>query len=492
MRDLRVRAAFAAGVAASLLLLGAGLWLRHIVYAERMRAAEQEARTMVLSLQDTIVGNPSLDKDDLNVFVTFSLGESSVPESDTVAYLLVSADGTVRRGSEELEPYVADRTLLPAPPTGRVVDYRPQDSSVRLGAPPPGARGRLAHRTYPVLYADTDLDTPWDLTQLGLRAKPLYTPPIRLYVMVLPFEAERAVARVDRLLAPGVPVAVVLVALVAWLATDRALRPVERMRAQTAEFSARGLDRRLSVPDSDDRLARLAVTFNDTLDRLAASAQRQRRFIADAAHELRTPIGSVRAILEVAAAHPDPADQAAVIQEAATEARRLHRLAEDLLLLARLEAAVAVPREPVDLAALARDQVADRGRAGPIRVSCDVTGPAIVAGDRAQLDRLLRNLLDNAERHARGAVTVTVGPDPAAETVRVTVADDGPGIAAADRRRVLLPFTRLDDARARDAGGSGLGLAIARDICAGHGGSLEVVESDLGGAGLLVRLPSAG
>ncbi|MEU7906915.1 HAMP domain-containing sensor histidine kinase [Actinoplanes sp. NPDC049118] len=489
MRDLRVRAAVAAGVAASLLLLGAGLWLRHVVYAERIRAAQQEARTTVLSLQDAIVGNPTLNKDDLNVFVTFSLGDASVPESDTVAYLLVSSDGKVRDGSDELEPYVADRGLLPAPPAGRVTDYRPQRGSVRLGAPPPGARARMANRTYRTLHADTDLDTPWDVSQLGLRAQPLYTPPIRLYVLVLPFEAERAVARVDRLLIPGIPLAVVLVALVAWLATDRALRPVERMRAQTAQFSAQGLDQRLSVPDSDDRLARLADTFNDTLDRLAAAADRQRRFIADAAHELRTPIGSVRAILEVAANHPDRADHAAVIREAAGETRRLHRLADDLLLLARLEAAAAVPREPIDLAILARDQIADRGRTGPVRVGCDVTGPAVVAGDRAQLTRLLRNLLDNAERHARGAVTVTVGPDPAAGWVRLLVVDDGPGIAPADREKVLLPFTRLDDARARDSGGSGLGLAIARDICAGHGGTLAVVDGDLGGAALLVRLP---
>jgi signal transduction histidine kinase len=321
-----------------------------------------------------------------------------------------------------------------------------------------------------------------------------------------------------------VPAAVLLIALVAWFATDRALRPVERMRAQAAAITAADLDQRLQVPGSRDHLARLAATFNDTLDRLAKAADRQRRFVADAAHELRSPISSMRAILDVALADPDGPDRAA-LRDAAAEARRLHRLADDLLLLSRLEAGPPPRCEPVDLGALARAQLADRGRVGPVVFQVDgavdgvahgaepATGPApgpatgtapgpaaeptpgpatgpVVAGDAAQLDRLLANLLDNAERHAATRVTVSLHAGPAGD-VTLAVSDDGPGIPAADRERIFDRFARLDEARTRSDGGTGLGLAIARDICRRHGGTLTVTAADGGGARFVASLPAA-
>lgn len=482
-RSVRARAGFAAGLAATVLCLGAAGWLRHVVYAERMRATEQSARQVLYSMRTTLVGTPYVDPDDLTVFVSFS------PDGPSSAYVTVSADGRVFGVGEGLGMISQDRSLLPAPPPGPVTEHGIRRTTVHVGAFPPELGVRFANRTYPVLYLDMELDTPLPLQQLGYTTRALVASPVRLYVFVTPFEAERAVATIDRLLIPGVPAAVLLVAATAWLATDRALRPVERMRAQAAEFTANALDRRLSVPDSDDHISRLAVTFNDTLDRLAGAARRQRRFIADAAHELRSPIGGVRAILEVAAAHPDRADHPAVVREAIAEIRRLSRLADDLLLLARLEAAAPARATPVDLAALARAHVADRGRLRGMTVTCHARATAVVLGDPGQLDRLLTNLLDNAERHARHVVDVSVHVDDGDAYLVLAVADDGAGVAPADRERIFQPFTRLDDARTRDDGGTGLGLAISRDICVRHGGSLTVVDAALGGAGFVARLP---
>jgi len=340
---------------------------------------------------------------------------------------------------------------------------------------------RLANGTYQVLSRDIPLV---DLSRPGSgcdQVRTAATTMVRLHVLVLPFDAGRAVAAVDRVLLPGVPAAVLLVALVSWLATDRALRPVERMRAMAAQISGSDLDRRLPVPPSGDHLTRLAETLNSTLDRLADSARRQRRFVADDAHELRSPIGSLRVILDTATS-PEQA-----LADAAIEVRRLHRLTDDLLLLSTLDSGAPVEAEEVDLADLAAGNVADRGRLGPPRFQLDVRRPATVRGHRGQLDRLLTNLLDNAERHARMLVTVVVAAD--GDWVRLEVADDGPGVPPEDRERVFDRFIRLDTARDRDHGGTGLGLAIARDTCVRHGGSLTVGTSDAGGALFVARLP---
>jgi signal transduction histidine kinase len=317
---------------------------------------------------------------------------------------------------------------------------------------------------------------------------------VKVYVLVSPSRAEMAVDNIDRPLRPVLPITVLVIAAVAWSAADQALRIVERMRAQVATISATALDQRLVVPDSDDQIARLATTFNDALDRLEHSVIRERQFVADAAHELRNPIGSIRAILELARDHPDRVDSAAAITETAHETRRLQRLAEDLLLLARLESR-ATTLQPVDLAALAAAQVADHGRTGTVRVTIQ-TPPAgtseahTVPGSERDLDRLLSNLLDNAERHAATQVTVVVAPDPNDPTyVLLTVTDDGPGVPPHDRERIFDRFTRLDEARTRDLGGTGLGLAIARGICRCHHGTLIATGNPTGGARFTARLP---
>ncbi|MEV7883631.1 ATP-binding protein [Streptomyces sp. NPDC002817] len=276
----------------------------------------------------------------------------------------------------------------------------------------------------------------------------------------------------------GFPLLLGVVAAATWLVTRRALRPVEGIRREMAAITAsEDLARRVPEPDTHDEVARLARTTNATLAALETSVERQRRFVADASHELRSPIASLRTQLEVGAAHPELLDVPGAVQDTV----RLQRLAADLLLLARLDAGEGVGDKRLDLGEVVRREA--RGRDG---VTVEVADVA-VAGSRSQLERVIGNLLDNAQRHARAVIGVTVRRDGAWGVVEV--ADDGDGVAEADRERIFERFVRLDEARGRDDGGAGLGLAIARDVAARHGGTLTVRDAPAGGALFELRLP---
>ncbi|MFE1024440.1 sensor histidine kinase [Streptomyces sp. NPDC058818] len=283
----------------------------------------------------------------------------------------------------------------------------------------------------------------------------------------------------------GFPLLLAVVGWVTWLVTGRALRPVAGIRREMAAITAsEDLARRVPVPGTHDEVARLASTTNRTLAALESSVERQRRFVADASHELRSPIASLRTQLEVAAAHPELLDLDGAVEDTV----RLQRLAADLLLLARLDAGERPADARVDLAALAREEAG--GRSGvSVRAEGDDAGEVTVAGSRGQLGRVLANLLDNARRHARSAVEVSVRRD--GDAAVVAVADDGEGVPVADRERIFERFVRLDAARSRDDGGAGLGLAIARDVAVRHGGTLTVHEAPAGGALFELRLPGA-
>ncbi|MEU4728398.1 ATP-binding protein [Streptomyces sp. NPDC023588] len=288
----------------------------------------------------------------------------------------------------------------------------------------------------------------------------------------------------------GMPLLLATVALVTWRVTGHALRPVEAIRAEVAEISDRDLHRRVPVPATRDEVARLAETMNATLDRLEASGIRQRQFIADASHELRSPITVLRTQLEVALAVRDPELWPELIGGALEDIERLQHLTADLLLLARIDAAPPVSAAPLDLTALVREAVDCRlGDRVPVHVRLEA-GVEVTAG-ALWLGRVVTNLVDNAQRYAARRVEVTLrttgGPRP--RTAVLEVLDDGPGIPAADRERVFERFTRLDDSRSRDHGGAGLGLAIARDLSTHHGGTLTAEDSAEGGARLVLRLP---
>ncbi|MFF7229595.1 ATP-binding protein [Streptomyces sioyaensis] len=293
---------------------------------------------------------------------------------------------------------------------------------------------------------------------------------------------EDAVASVRDAMLIGLPLLLVVVAGVTWLVTRRALRPVEGIRGEMAAITAStDLSRRVPVPSSRDEIGRLARTTNETLAALELSVERQRRFVADASHELRSPIASLRTQLEVAVAHPELLD----VPGAVVDTVRLQRLAADLLLLARLDAGERPADTRVDLAAMVREETSQRV-ADRVPVQIGELAGGEVAGSRSQLARVLGNLLDNAQRHAAGVVRVAVARE--GEDVALRVEDDGPGVPEGERERIFERFVRLDDARARDDGGAGLGLAIARDVAVRHGGSLAVRT----GSVFELRLPVAG
>ncbi|MEU6991975.1 HAMP domain-containing sensor histidine kinase [Streptomyces sp. NPDC046465] len=281
----------------------------------------------------------------------------------------------------------------------------------------------------------------------------------------------------------GFPLLLAVVGGVTWLVTRRALRPVAAITAEMSAITAsEDLARRVPEPDTHDEIARLARTTNETLTALQTSVERQRRFVADASHELRSPIASLRTQLEVGAAHPELLD----VDGAVEDTVRLQELAADLLLLARLDAGEKPGGARLDLAAFVREEVSQRTR-DRVDVHTDLRSVE-VAGSRGQLARVLGNLVNNAQRHARSRVTVTTRNDGAWAVLEV--ADDGSGVPASERERVFERFVRLDDARTRDEGGAGLGLAIARDVAVRHGGTLVVREAPSGGALFELRLPS--
>jgi len=476
------RVTVVAGLLSAALAAGFAYWIRHEVYTSRYQLSDEEAYASLLDLSETARRTRNLD---------FPLmpGRRTVP-----TFEVRSSDGRVLGWQNDPLGPLARRPMLPAPLPG---DEHTGDFQTRLVLP-----------TYQKSLGDCDYRAPrCEITRLSGRevkvrravfalrhASPgKAIPPDRnvaISVLILPLEAEDAVASLDKVLRPALPAAVLLIMLGAYFGTRLALRPVERIRVQAAEIGERSLHQRVPVPPTHDVVARLAVTLNETLDRLDKAADRQRGFIADAAHELRSPIASLRATLEVATEHSDRADWATVGEAAVEDTRRLQALADDLLLVARLDAGGRAERVEVDLAELVRRHVGRRLSDDGPRLEVEAVESAAVLGDPRQLDRLLRNLVDNAVRHARAVVSVHV--EDQAGRVVVHVDDDGSGIPVAARRRVFERFIRLDEARSRDAGGVGLGLAIAREIAVRHGGTLTIDDSPTGGARLTLDLPTAG
>ncbi|GAA4576858.1 sensor histidine kinase [Planotetraspora kaengkrachanensis] len=285
---------------------------------------------------------------------------------------------------------------------------------------------------------------------------------------------------------------VLLAAWATWLVTGRTLRPVEAIRTELATINFNDLSGRVPEPPGDDEIARLARTVNGTLNRIEQAKRssdriltRQRQFVADASHELRTPLAGLRTELEEARMHPEDTDLALLLRDAMGDVDRLEQIITDLLLLARVEATADGERRRLDLTDLVRREVA--ARPGRPRVRLWAERDVHVLAVQSQLVRALRNLLDNAQRHAIDAVDVQVRRYGG--FAELIVADDGPGIPEADRERVFERFTRLDTARSRDHGGTGLGLAIARDVAHAHDGSLRAGESPSGGARFVFRIP---
>lgn len=397
--------------------------------------------------------------------LTRGVEESAIASAEASAERLAARVGP--EGAALGTDFDDDELVQVLSPEGAIVAASPDARDI-----PPLQEGRIVH--------DNDV---FVVAEEGVKDS-------RLTVMVAHEidDGLEVVAAARWLLATTIPILVGFVAFGAWILIGRALAPVTRIRAQVEDIEASRLDKRLKVPDTGDEIAQLASTMNHMLDRLDASARAQRRFVADASHELRSPLATIHQNAEVARLHPESMSVGELAEVVLAEGERLQGLVDALLLLARLEDGARPMRQVVDLDDLALDEV-HRSRHTSIQLDGAGIQPARVNGDPRLLGLVLRNLVDNAVRHAQSRVGVSLSSRDG--WVEFAVEDDGSGIAPGDRARIFDRFVRLDEARARDEGGAGLGLAIVREIIDRHGGSVSVDDAPGGGARFTVRLPAS-
>jgi signal transduction histidine kinase len=301
-------------------------------------------------------------------------------------------------------------------------------------------------------------------------------------------EIENTVKLVLGLAGIGTPFITVIAAGATYLLVGRSLRSVETIRGRVAAITSTDLTERVPVPQQRDEIAALAHTMNEMLARIEAGNNAQRRFVADASHELRSPLTSMSAALELGILRPDLFDTTLVETTLVPETERMRHLIDDLLLLAQSDER-GLPHRTVDVDLddiVAAEIGRKRSQSGPIEISSDLE-PVRIRGDAGHISRAVRNLLDNAARYAAASVTVRLTQD--GDSARIEIADDGPGIPPADRDRVFDRFLRLQHDRSRDTGGSGLGLAIVAEIVAAHHGSVHFTNTPSGGATAVITLP---
>jgi signal transduction histidine kinase len=283
---------------------------------------------------------------------------------------------------------------------------------------------------------------------------------------------------------------------VGWVISGRVLSPIDRITSVANEIQATDLSRRIDLGGPADELKRLADTFDGMLGRLDAAFDAQRRFIADASHELRNPLAVMRTNIDVVLADPHASNEdlrhAASVVQRATD--RMRRLVDDLLALARLEAPSAV-KEHVDLAEVVSEAVEELravASARDVTIAMASAPGASAAGDREALKRALVNLIDNALRFGPAGSRVAASSGRSGPWVWLAVVDEGPGIDPEHHERVFERFWRADKGRSRALGGSGLGLAIVRQIAEGHGGAVRVYSTPGAGATFVLWLPALG
>ena len=347
------------------------------------------------------------------------------------------------------------------------------------------ARSRVATRSF-----DLDADRA-DLGAVRVLAGPVHTGHGNFVVTVGTSLEDRnqALSNLRTLLLLGEPVALLLAGLAAYAVISAALRPVEAMRRRAAAISVADLGQRLPLSPSRDELRRLGETLNAMLVRLEAGLQRERAFVADASHEFRTPLTTLKAELELMRSErPTGADYDTALAGAIEDADRLARLTDDLLVLARADGAqLPAGAEPVAVADLL-DEVAGRYETGEVSsepAPSGDTGPLRVTADRGRLERALRNLVDNALRY--GAPPVRISTAERGGRVELHVTDAGPGFPPDFIEHAFERFRQADGSHGSE--GAGLGLAISRAIAEAHGGSSAAANSAKGGADVWISLP---
>ena len=303
-------------------------------------------------------------------------------------------------------------------------------------------------------------------------------------------EIEASIDALQSALLIIVPLLVVGFGLMSWFLVGRALRPVHAISDRVQAISTSSLDQRVPVPRTGDEVSELATVMNQMLARLEHGGERQRQFSADASHELRSPLATVRAAAELIEREGASERSARLADEIVSETDRMDELIGDLLELSRLdEDRRSGATEPVDLVALVTAEVDRFGRDAEPHVELVAEpGPVMIDAAPRQIRRLVTNLVDNARRHADRRVVVTAAPSTDGAPMLV-VDDDGPGVPEYERERIFERFSRLDESRGRRAGGTGLGLALVRAIADRHGATVKVGRADLGGARFSVRFP---
>ncbi len=447
-RTVRVRLTLAATLVTAVAVLGAGAWLVRTVEQSMTDELEEAAQERLDDVRIAIESGTPPDQVDVQS-----------PGTDEWVQVIYP-NGQVAAATPGVEGVIVRRT-----PDGGYYVITDRAGGAGAGGSVAVTSGRAQSRFGPI-----DLVT----------ASPL--DPVR-----------RGVDAVREGLLVAFPLLVGTVGVLAWFTSGRALRPVELIRAEVEAISGSTLDRRVPVPRSGDEVASLAHTMNAMLDRLEDASTRQQRFVADASHELRSPVAAIRTELEVAQRTARPDDWPQVADRLLIEEARLEAVIADLLLLASLDEAVGGDDVVVDLAELAEEEARRRTpERDDVVIEVDAPAPALVSGRRMQLRRALANLLDNAGRHARTTVRLSVHERDG--RVRVLVDDDGAGIAEADRERAFERFTRLDEHRARSgsSGGAGLGLSLVRHIAQRHGGTATIDTAPLGGARVVLDLPLRG
>lgn len=366
-------------------------------------------------------------------------------------------------------------------PAGKVIATSPNiaGEAALLPAPPHVRRPQVLTRSgLPI--ADTG-------QAFRVIAEPVRLPagPGWVYVATSLAQIDLTTARLATLLALGTPVLLLVVSGATWRAVGRALRPVEQIRSSAASISGTEPGARLPVPVSRDEIARLAQTMNEMLARIDGALARQREFVGDASHELRSPLAALQADIDIALTHPHQDPPTALLTRLSGQTARMTSLLDGLLFLARAdEGAPQLRHTPVDLDELV---LAEAHRLRTKGATVTLSGPDAVRiqGSPSELSRLLRNLGDNAAAHANSVISL--GLHIKTDHAVLTVGDDGPGIGPADRDRVFERFTRLDQARSRTGGGAGLGLAICKQICERHNGQINLEKG--ADTCFVVRLP---
>jgi len=300
-------------------------------------------------------------------------------------------------------------------------------------------------------------------------------------------QVEEAVNTTTTLLQIGIPLVLVLIFIVVWIVTGRALKPVENLRRQVDAIHADDLSARVDA--GDDELGALAGTMNQMLARLEQAQTTQRRFVSDASHELRSPLATMRQHAELAQRYPQATSLETLSDTVQAEGERMQQLVEGLLLLAKLDEGQRYSDEAIDLDDLLFAEASRLRRATTLAIDSSQVQPARFHGNAQLLGRVIRNLSENAARHATSRIRLSLFKNEAGWLL-LEVEDDGAGVPAAQREAIFERFARLDESRNRDLGGSGLGLAIVQQIATSYAGKVWVEDSELGGAKFVLQLPA--